>query len=116
MFFGKALVRFDRVGRDTHDLSPGRLILRPVIADRAQLRRANRCVVAGVKKQHDGLSALIAERPGISFAVVKSKVRGLLSGSHRTSPTQIYRKSTRLRHSAFSDPSTSSHTRRKPDR
>lgn len=49
VLLGKALVRFDRIGRDADDLRPSRLILRPMVANRAKLRRANGRVVARIK-------------------------------------------------------------------
>lgn len=69
VLLGKALVRFDRIGRDADDLGTGRLILRPMVADRAKLRRANGRVIAGIEQQDDHPPAMLAQRPVIAIAV-----------------------------------------------
>lgn len=69
ILFSKALVRGDRIGRDADNLGPRRLILRPMVADRAKLRRADRRIIRRIKYQHNNPPAMIAKSPIIPIAV-----------------------------------------------
>jgi hypothetical protein len=79
MIFGKALMRFDRVGGNADNFSSRRRIIIPAVAHRAHLPSADRSFVAGIKKQHDDFPAVIGQTPVGSVAVGQSEIRSRAS-------------------------------------
>jgi hypothetical protein len=69
VFLGETFVRLYRIGGDTHDLSPGRLIFRPMIPDGAKLGGAHRCIVTRIEKQDYVLAAVVLKCPIVTVPV-----------------------------------------------